>query len=86
MKAAEEEKKDDEPEATEDEKEEIKAPGLTTEEKEESPKAELKADDPLPSIWSFDGEAKTEDEDRFDKPSFLRRLRRHKKDESDKKD
>ena len=42
----------------------------------------LKDDAPLPSIWSFDENEKTQDEDRFDKPSFLRRLRRHKKDDS----
>lgn len=40
---------------------------------------------PLPNIWSFDGD-EDKDEDKFDKPSFLRRLKRRKKDEeTDKK-
>jgi cell division protein FtsZ len=86
MKAAEEEKKDDEPAEAEDSNEDAKTPSSTAEEKENDSKTDLKSDDSLPSIWSFDGDGKTEDEDRFDKPSFLRRLRRHKKDESDKKD
>ena len=46
-------------------------------------------DKPVPNIWTFDADHK-EDEDKFDKPSFLRRLtRRGKKtdaDEDDKKD
>jgi cell division protein FtsZ len=47
---------------------------------------DLKDETSLPSMWSFNEDEKTEDEDRFDKPSFLRRLRRHKKADSDDKD
>ncbi len=44
-------------------------------------------DKPVPNIWTFDAEHKDEDEDKFDKPSFLRRLtRRGKKHDDDNKD
>lgn len=43
-------------------------------------------DKPVPNIWTFDADHK-EDEDKFDKPSFLRRLtRRGKKQEDDSED
>lgn len=41
------------------------------------------ADKPVPNIWTFDADSK-DDDDKFDKPSFLRRLtRRGKKHEDD---
>ncbi len=45
-------------------------------------------DKPVPNIWTFDADHKDEDEDKFDKPSFLRRLtgRGKKQDADDKGD
>jgi cell division protein FtsZ len=44
-------------------------------------------DKPVPNIWTFDADSKDEDDDKFDKPSFLRRLtRRGKKDDDSDKD
>jgi cell division protein FtsZ len=57
------------------------------EEKEKEPDmaSELKDDKTMPNIWSFDNE--DSEEDKFDKPSFLRRLTgRGKKDEKDSED
>ena len=49
--------------------------------------SDFTSDKPVPNIWTFDAEHKDEDEDKFDKPSFLRRLtRRGKKQEDDSKD
>jgi hypothetical protein len=81
MEAAEEDKKDEPAEeagAVKDE--DIKKPDIHLDEKETKATDDLKNDDSLPNIWSFNDGEKIEDEDRFDKPSFLRRLRRHKKD------
>lgn len=45
----------------------------------------LKEEQPIPNIWTFDAEAENE-EDKFEKPSFLRRFRNRKKNsDSDKK-
>lgn len=44
-------------------------------------------DKPVPNIWTFDADHREEDDDKFDKPSFLRRLtRRGKKHDEDDKD
>jgi cell division protein FtsZ len=81
MKSAEEDKKEEPAEEVDTAKdEEIKKLDMDLGGKETKISEDLKNDDSLPNIWSFDGGEKTEDEDRFDKPSFLRRLRRHKKD------
>jgi hypothetical protein len=40
---------------------------------------DFKDETPLPNIWNFENEP---EEDSFDKPSFLRRLTRRKKDDS----
>jgi cell division protein FtsZ len=67
--------------------EEIKTLDMHIEEKEEkktTTEEKLKEDTPLPNIWTFDADEKLKDEDKFDKPSFLRRFKRAKKD--DKKD
>lgn len=51
--------------------------------KKPDPSADFKDETPLPNIWNFENES---DEDSFDKPSFLRRLTRRKKDDSSEKD
>jgi cell division protein FtsZ len=45
-------------------------------------------DKPVPNIWTFDADNKEDEEDKFDKPSFLRRLTRRgkKHDDDDKED
>lgn len=68
--------------------EDIKAVDLNID-KQKSEEASIdikdKDDKPMPNIWSFDADEE-KDEDKFDKPSFLRRLKRRKKDdETDKK-
>lgn len=45
--------------------------------------SDFKDETPMPNIWAFDNE---NEEDKFDKPSFLRRLTRRKKDDSDTKE
>ena len=49
--------------------------------KKVDPSADFKDETPLPNIWNFENEP---EEDSFDKPSFLRRLTRRKKDDSSK--
>lgn len=39
----------------------------------------------LPNIWTFDADEQTKEEDKFDKPSFLRKFKRGKKDNKPKK-
>ena len=49
--------------------------------------SDFTSDKPVPNIWTFDADHKEEDDDKFDKPSFLRRLtRRGKKHDDDAKD
>jgi len=43
--------------------------------------SDLKDEAPLPNIWSFDADESDKEEDKFDKPSFLRRLKRRKKND-----
>jgi len=43
-------------------------------------------DKPVPNIWTFDADHKDEDEDKFDKPSFLRRFTRRGKKQQDEDD
>jgi cell division protein FtsZ len=68
--------------------EDIKSVDLNLDkQKSEEASIDIKEKDekPLPNIWSFDADDDKE-EDKFDKPSFLRRLKRRKKDdETDKK-
>ena len=76
---------DKEPEvepASEVSDEDIKALDLE-EDKKPEPSADFKDETPLPNIWNFENEP---DEDTFDKPSFLRRLTRRKKEDTDDKD
>lgn len=61
--------------------EDIKALDLNLEEKQPDPTEDLKTEAPLPNIWSFDSDEQNSEEDKFDKPSFLRRLKRRKKDD-----
>lgn len=49
--------------------------------KKADPSADFKDETPLPNIWNFENES---EEDTFDKPSFLRRLTRRKKDDTTK--
>jgi hypothetical protein len=49
--------------------------------KKVEPSADFKDETPLPNIWNFENEP---EEDTFDKPSFLRRLTRRKKDDTTK--
>ena len=60
---------------------------MSLEDEQPDPASDLKDEAPLPNIWSFDADDATKEEDKFDKPSFLRRLKRRKKDdETDTKD
>ena len=43
--------------------------------------SDFKDESPAPNIWSFDADDTSKEEDKLDKPSFLRRLTRRKKDE-----
>jgi cell division protein FtsZ len=61
----------------------IKSLDMALEEKTPDPASELKDETPLPNIWSFDADEVNNEEDKFDKPSFLRRLKRRKKDDVD---
>lgn len=63
--------------------EDIKAIDMDLEEKKDNEDS-LKEDTPLPNIWSFDAD-ETEKDDKFDKPSFLRRFKKRKKIDEDKK-
>lgn len=66
--------------------EDMKSIDLNLDEKKPDMSHDMKDDSPVPNIWSFDVD-EGKDEDKFDKPSFLRRLKRRKKDDSsDKKD
>lgn len=58
----------------------IKSLDMDLDTKSEDVETKLKDEAPLPNIWSFDAEEKKDDEDKFEKPSFLRRLRNRKKD------
>jgi cell division protein FtsZ len=53
---------------------------LEKDKKKPDPTSELKKDDDVPNIWSFDADKTDKEEDKFDKPSFLRRLKLRKKD------
>lgn len=53
---------------------------LEKDKKKPDPASELKKDDDVPNIWSFDADKAEKEEDKFDKPSFLRRLKLRKKD------
>ena len=61
----------------------IKSLDIELEENNSDPTSKLKKDDePLPNIWSFDADEEAEkEEDKFDKPSFLRRLKLRKKND-----
>jgi cell division protein FtsZ len=63
--------------------EDIKSIDMDLEAKKDN-KDDLKEDTPLPNIWSFDAD-EAEKDDKFDKPSFLRRFKKHKKTDEDKK-
>jgi cell division protein FtsZ len=62
--------------------EEMKKVDMDVDKKPE-PIADFKDEAPLPNIWTFDAEP---EEDKFDKPSFLRRLTRRKKSDDDDKE
>ncbi len=61
--------------------EDIKALDLGLEDKPAEPAADLQNEEPLPNIWTFNPDKQEPEEDQFDKPSFLRRLTRRKKDD-----
>lgn len=61
--------------------EDIKALDLNLEDKQPEPSSDMKDEAPLPNIWSFDADEPKNEEDKFDKPSFLRRLKRRKRDD-----
>jgi len=63
--------------------EDIKSLDMALGENEPDPASDLKDEAPLPNIWSFDADEVNNDEDKFDKPSFLRRLKRRKKDDNE---
>ena len=58
---------------------------LEDKKKETNAASDLKDEAPMPNIWSFDADEADKEEDKFDKPSFLRRFKKQKKNESDKK-
>lgn len=62
--------------------EDMKSLNLDLEEKTSDTTSDLKDETPMPNIWSFDADDTSVEEDKFDKPSFLRRLKRRKKDDS----
>lgn len=68
--------------------EDIKSIDMDLTDKEPDTASNFTDDKPLPNIWSFDADEKSSEEDKFDKPSFLRRFTRRKKaekeDESEK--
>jgi cell division protein FtsZ len=66
--------------------EDIKSLDIDLDDAEKAKKEDLKDEMPMSNIWTFDNDDKNTDEDRFDKPSFLRRLRHHKKDVDDSSD
>ena len=85
MKAAEEaDRPKEEPKINEDD---IKALDMDLEDKkkESSTTNDLKDEAPMPNIWSFDADETDKEDDKFDKPSFLRRLKKRKKSDDDKK-
>ena len=43
--------------------------------------SELHDESPLPNMWTLDEDKEKVDDSEFDKPSFLRRLKRKKKDD-----
>jgi hypothetical protein len=61
--------------------EDIKDLDLKLEDDAPNPATDLKDDAPMPNIWTFDADEAKNEEDKFDKPSFLRRLKRRKKDD-----
>lgn len=61
--------------------EDMKALDLGLEDKPAEPAADLQNEEPLPNIWTFNPDKQEPEEDQFDKPSFLRRLTRRKKDD-----
>jgi cell division protein FtsZ len=63
----------------------IKDIDMELENKEDDKSKELKDEAPLPNIWSFDAEEDEKEDSKFDKPSFLRRLKRGKKGDKDDK-
>lgn len=65
--------------------EDVKDLNLDLDTKKPEPSADFKDETPLPNIWNFEAETEAE-EDKFDKPSFLRRLTRRKKDDKDDTD
>jgi cell division protein FtsZ len=67
--------------------EDIKSLDMALEDKETvSTDDKLKEEAPIPNIWSFDEDEASKEEDKFDKPSFLRRFKRHKKDDDNHSD
>lgn len=60
--------------------EDVKDLDLTLDTKTPDKASDLKDDTPMPNIWTFDADESSSEEDKFDKPSFLRRLKRRKKD------
>jgi cell division protein FtsZ len=67
--------------------EDIKDINLDDEQDKPDTASDFADDKPVPNIWTFDADNKEDEEDKFDKPSFLRRLtRRGKKHDDDEKD
>lgn len=61
--------------------EDINSLDMALEDKTAEPTADMKSEEPLPNIWTFNPDKQEPEEDQFDKPSFLRRLTRRKKDD-----
>ena len=67
--------------------EDIKDINLDVDDDKPDSASDFTSDKPVPNIWTFDADHKEEDDDKFDKPSFLRRLtRRGKKHDDEDKD
>lgn len=67
--------------------EDIKNIDLGLEDKDVDTAADLKSEEPLPNIWTFDADKPSDvADDEFDKPSFLKRLTRRKKEDEKPKD
>jgi cell division protein FtsZ len=61
----------------------IKSLDMNLDEEKPDDLKQLHDEAPLPNIWSFDADEAAKEEDKFDKPSFLRRLRNRKKHDTD---
>jgi cell division protein FtsZ len=79
LEAASESKEEDKTASTTLDDNDIKGLDMNLDEDKPDDLKQLHDEAPLPNIWSFDADEAAKEEDKFDKPSFLRRLRNRKK-------